>query len=343
MMSLRIERFGGTGAEWDAFGERQSGWTAFHRHAWQEQIRRVFGHEIIALCARDQDGALAGTLQLVRVKSPLFGHFVVSLPFVSYGGPLGSDDAVRALTGEAIALMQAGSADLLELRSARELPIDLEVSHRKITVVLPLSPGNPDAVFKGFSAKLRSQVRRPAKSGVEVRIGPDQVESFHGVFARHMRDLGTPTLPLEWFISLRDTFGEDAWFACAWLNGEPIAGGVGLRWAGEFEITWASALREHGSTSANMGVYWTLIERAAREGLRRFNFGRCTPDGPTHRFKSQWGAVDEPLYWYSRSRSGGASMPKQDSPAFALATRLWRRLPLPITNALGPRLVRYIP
>ena len=342
-MSLRIERYAGTGAEWDAFGERQSGWTAFHRHAWQEHIRRVFGHETIALAAREVDGTLAGTLQLVRVKSPIFGHFIVSLPFVSYGGPLGTDQAIGALSSEAVSIMQSGKADLLELRSARALPVDLEVSHRKITVVLPLTPGDPDAVFKGFTSKLRSQVRRPAKSGVEVRMGPDQAEAFHRVFAQHMRDLGTPTLPLSWFTSLRDLFGDDVWFACAWFDGAPIAGGVGFRWPGEFEITWASALREHGSTSANMGVYWALIERAAREGLTRFNFGRCTPDGPTHRFKSQWGALDEPLYWYSRTSSGSAALPRQDSPKFALATSVWRKLPIPITNALGPRLVRFIP
>lgn len=342
-MSLRVEPYAGTAAEWDTFGAAQRGWTAFHRHAWHGHIQRVFGHEVMALCARTSDGALAGLLTLVRVKSPIFGHFLVSLPFVSYGGPIGTDDAIRALTATALERLTSDRADLLELRSACELPIELTASHRKITVVLPIKSNDPEVVFKGFTSKLRSQVRRPAKSGVEVRMGPDQAEPFHRVFSRHMRDLGTPTLPLSWFTSLRDAFGDDVWFACAWLNGEPIACGAGFRWTGEFEITWASALREHASTSANMGVYWALIERASREGLSRFNFGRCTPDSPTHRFKSQWGAIDEPLYWYAKAASATASMPKQDSAKFALATRVWQKLPVSVTNALGPRLVRFIP
>ena len=48
--------------------------------------------------------------------------------------------------------------------------------------------------MKGFPAKLRSQVRRPEKEGITYAFGPDQVAPFFEVFARHMRDLGTPLL-----------------------------------------------------------------------------------------------------------------------------------------------------
>jgi FemAB-related protein (PEP-CTERM system-associated) len=277
------------------------------------------------------------------VRSPLFGHFVISMPFVSYGGPLGSPAAIEALSTVVEARARRERVDLLEFRSARPLSIAMPVSHRKITVVLSLVPGDAEAVFKGFKAKLRSQIRRPAKEGVEVKMGADQVSHFHAVFARHMRDLGTPTMPLSWFRELPQVFGDDVWFAVAWKDGVPIAAGAGFRWDGEFEITWASALREYNSFSPNMAVYWALIERAAKEGLSRFNFGRCTEGSPTHRFKQQWGALDEPLYWYGSGARGETAMPKQSSGKFALASRVWTRLPLSIANRLGPMIVRYIP
>jgi len=342
-MTLRVERFHGAPEEWDSFGSAQAGWTVFHRHGWREVVQRTFGHDCLFLAARAVDGSLRGILPLVRVRSRLFGRFLVSMPFVSYGGPLGTDDAIRALAAHADGLAREDKADLLELRSARELPLAWEVSHRKLTVVLPLIPNNPDAVFKAFKAKLRSQVRRPLKEGVEVLQGPDQVEPFHRVFAQHMRDLGTPPMPLSWFSGLVDAFGDDVWFACAWLNGQPIAAGAGFRWDGEFEITWASALRAHNNVSPNMAVYWALIERAAAEGLSRFNFGRCTAESATHRFKRQWGAVDEPLYWYRGPASRSAGIPSPSSPVFALATRAWQRLPVAVSTAIGPRIVRYIP
>jgi serine/alanine adding enzyme len=342
-VTLRIESFAGTGAEWDDFVVRQPGATAFHRHALGGTIAGVFGHDSLRLCARTPEGAVVGVLPLVRVKSRLFGHFLVSMPFVSYGGPLGGRDAVRALAEHADRMATEDRVDLLELRSAHPLPVELPVSHRKITAVLALPPGDPDKAFTNLKSKLRSQVRRPVKEGVEVRMGPDQVKPFFRVFAQHMRDLGTPTLPLRWFQTLARTFGDDAWFACAWLKGEPIACGAGFRWGDEFEITWASSLRAHNGISPNMAVYWALIERAARDGLGRFNFGRCTPGSPTHKFKSQWGAADEPLYWYQGTGATGRSTPSPSSAKFALATRVWSRMPLAVANALGPRIVRYIP
>jgi serine/alanine adding enzyme len=340
---MRVAAFSGSAADWNAFVSAQAGRTAFHRAELAEVTESVFRHEVMRLAAYADDGALAAVLPLVRVRSRVFGHFLVSMPFVSYGGPLGSDDGIRALATHAHGLATTGRADLLELRSARPLPIDLPVSHRKITVVLRTVPGDTTATFNSFKSKLRSQVRRPAKDGVEVRMGPDQVRPFFEVFARHMRDLGTPAMPRAWFEGLARAYGDDFWVATAWHNDQPIAGGAGFRWDGEFEITWASALRSHGSLSPNMAVYWTLIERCAAEGLGRFNFGRCSPDSPTHKFKSQWGAVDEALYWYQGSASRVGATPNAGSGAFELASRVWRKLPLPVATALGPHIVRSIP
>ena len=339
---MTVAPFTGSVAEWNAFASTQAGFTAFHRLEWRDVIARVHRNQCIALAARDATGALRGTLLLVRLKSPLFGHYLMSLPYVNYGGPLGDDEAVRALCEHADAMATRDQVKLLEMRSARALPVDLPVSNRKITVVLPLE-GGAEAVFGRFKAKLRSQVRRPAKEGVTIQMGREQVGAFFNVFSRHMRDLGTPTQPRAFFEAIADAFGDDAWFAAAWLEGKPIACGAGFRYGNEFEITWASSLREYNKVSANMGLYWALIERAANEGLTRFNFGRCTPGGATHKFKTQWGAVDEPLWWYQDRAAESAGTPSADSAKFRLATRAWQRLPVGLATMLGPRIVRYIP
>jgi FemAB-related protein (PEP-CTERM system-associated) len=337
-----VERFGGRPEEWDAFVRTQPGWTHFHLHGWRDVMSGALGHDTILLAAR-RDGALVGVLPLVRVRSPLFGHYLVSMPFVNYGGPLGDDAAVRLLAAEAVRAAEADGVRLLELRSARELPLDLPASHRKVTVVLDL-PADTDALMGSFPAKLRSQVRRPEKEGVSYAFGPDQVAPFFAVFSRHMRDLGTPTQGRGLFESIVRSFPDDAWFGCAWLGGKPIAAGAGFRWGAEFEMTWASALSEFNRTSANMGLYRAFMERAITEGCTRFNFGRCTPGSGTHRYKLQWGGRDEPLWWYQYSRGGvPAAAPTPDHGAFSWGPRLWKRLPLSVATALGPRIVRLIP
>ncbi|HXT48972.1 MAG TPA: hypothetical protein VN717_10070, partial [Gemmatimonadaceae bacterium] len=185
-------------------------------------IEKVFGHECIYLAARDERDTLVGVLPLVRVRSMLFGHFLVSMPFVNYGGPLGSDAAVRALADEATALARAGRAAVLELRSRRELPLTLPASHRKITVVLDL-PSDEGTLWRALDAKVRSQVRRPQKDGITVRFGADQVAPFFSVFSRHMRDLGTPTQPRAFFDAIAAEFGDTCWFGCAYVLDVPVA------------------------------------------------------------------------------------------------------------------------
>ena len=342
-MTQVIGRFEGDGAAWDGFAARQPGFTQFHRHGWKGVIEETFGHQCIYLASRNAAGEIEGVLPLVRVRSLLFGHYLISMPFLNYGGPLGSAEAVRALAAEAAARARAERVKLLELRSRLELPLNLTVSHRKITVVLDL-PSDRDALWKGFPSKLRSQIRRPEKEGVEVRFGPDQVGPFHEVFARNMRDLGTPVLPRRWFDLIAERFGDDAWFGCAWHGGRPVAGGAGLRWGNEFEMTWASSLAAYNRVAPNMLVYARFIERAIAAGITRFNFGRCTPDSGTHRFKRQWGGRDEELWWYQWSpKAREAATPSTDQGAFSLGPRLWKHLPVPIANWLGPRIVRFIP
>jgi serine/alanine adding enzyme len=343
-LSVRVAPYNGAPEAWDAFVRASPGWTPFHLWGWRRIIERVHGHRCPYLAASGEGGALAGVLPLVRVSSLAFGRYLVSMPFVNYGGPLGTPDAVRALADEAVGMAARERAKLLELRSRDPLPLNLPVSHRKITVVLDVPPGGPDALFATFKAKLRSQVRRPAKEGVTVRFGRDQVEPFFAVFSRHMRDLGTPTQPRALFEAIAEEFGDAVWFGCAWLGDRPIACGCGFRWGSEFEMTWASALAEFNRISANMGLYWAFMERAANEGCTLFNFGRCTPGSATHRFKLQWGARDEALHWYERSAAGSeAHTPSPDDGAYSWGPRIWRRLPVGMATALGPRIVRGIP
>jgi FemAB-related protein (PEP-CTERM system-associated) len=342
-MSIAIEEFRGSPAEWDAFVRAQPQWTHCHLFGWKTVMTRALGHECLYLAARDPAGQLIGILPLVRVRSLVFGHYLVSMPFLNYGGPLGSDAAVQELVARATALAQRDKAKLLELRSRAPLPITLPVSHRKVAVLLDLAPGAPDAVWQNISSRLKSYVRRTQKGGVTVRFGSDQLGEFFQVFARHMHELGTPTHHRRLFETIAEVFPEDAWFGCAYHDGRPVACGCALRWGSEVEVTWASAIASAPDLRPNALLYWAFMERAATEGLRTFNFGRSTPGSGPHEFKRRWGSRDEPLWWYDLSSHDGATTPSPQDPALAWGPRLWKRLPLGLATALGPSIVRCLP
>ena len=328
--------------EWNNFASSQKGYTHSHQLRWRTVIERVFGHESMYLAARDNQGTLVGVLPLVRVRSVVFGHYLVSMPFLNYGGPIGSDAAVRALIEKAVTVARRDRVKLLEMRSSVPLETALPVSHRKITVVLDL-PATPEALLGSFDSKLRSQIRRPQKEGVSVAFGRDQLEPFFAVFARHMRDLGTPTQSLMFFREVANQFPDDCWIGCAYIAGQPVAGGYGFRFGDEFEMTWASSLREYNRQAPNMLIYWAFMERAMAQGVKRFNFGRCTRGEGTHRFKMQWGGREEQLWWYAYATSNGATTPSPKDGKFRWGPKIWRRLPASIATKVGPSIVRYIP
>ncbi len=342
-MTILVERFVGPDSEWDRFVRGQGGWTHFHLAGWRTVVAKVHGHDTPYLAARDEMGSICGVLPLVRVASPMFGRYLVSMPYVNYGGPLGASRAVEALANRAALMARADGNALLELRSRYALPLAMEASHRKITCVLDLASPEPDAIFRTLDANVRRRVRRAEKAGIVTRFGLEQLDAFYAVYSRHMRDLGTPAQPRALFAQIARSFPDDVEFACAYLGDKPIAVIAGLRWGDEFEVTWASALIEYKELAGNMLVYWDLIARMARAGVHRFNFGRCTPGSGTHRFKSQWGALDEPLWWYGGTGASQTSTPSPTDPRFAWGPRLWKKLPERLATTVGPHLVRYIP
>src|SRR5262245_44343079 len=93
--------------------------TGYQLMGWRRVMERAFGHRTFYLMARDEQGQVRGVLPLVFVSSRLVGRFLVSMPFVNYGGVLpDSFDAQRALPLAAVELdaeHRAVHLDLLHL------------------------------------------------------------------------------------------------------------------------------------------------------------------------------------------------------------------------------------
>src|ERR1700675_4839983 len=80
--------------------------TFFHRAGWKTVIERAFGHRTCFLYA-ESGGRIEGVLPLTEIRSLVFGHTLVSLPFCVYGGiaPL-NERARHALDAAACALAE---------------------------------------------------------------------------------------------------------------------------------------------------------------------------------------------------------------------------------------------
>ncbi len=342
-MTCVIEEAAGAG-EWDAFVAEHPGSTADHLYAWRTIFEDVLGHRTAYLVARC-DGRVAGVLPLVLVRSRVFGRSAIAVPFLNYGGLLADHGAAKdALLAEATARARAFGASHIELRHVERQCEQLPFRQHKLGMRRELT-ATSDALWSAVDRKIRNQVRKAQKEGLDaVTGGAELVSEFYTVFAENMRDLGTPVYPSALFSETLRLFPDRARVSVVRYKGRAVAAGIVIRFRDVVLNPWASSLREFRHLCPNMLLYWTLLEQAVKDGARVFDFGRSSPGGGTHQFKLQWGAVEAPLHWEYVLLTR-AEPPNQgpSNPKFERAIRAWQRLPLSVANMLGPRIARHLP
>ena len=343
MTQLRVVDAGNDREQWDRYVSSSARSTFCHQAGWKNIMTDVLGHESLYTAAVDDSGVWRGVLPLVRVRSVL-GHYLISLPFLNDGGPVGDSAAQQSLVEHAVEEARKSGAGLLELRAREDVPGPLTSSYRRVSVHLTLPSSVEELWANTLRPKLRAQIRRPGKEGMIFRCGDGELDGFYAVFARNMRDLGTPVLPRAFFELGASSFGASMIFAAVYnSNGAPVAGACCLHWRDELEVTWASSLKEYNRLSPNMLLYASLMEEAIDRDVKVFNFGRSAPGSSTHRFKRQWGGQDVPLPWPFWSRHPAVSVPSAKNPFYRVATAAWSHLPVSIANRLGPVLARLLP
>jgi FemAB-related protein (PEP-CTERM system-associated) len=328
-------------ARWDAFVAGQSHASGYHAWAWRGVFLRAFGHESIYLMALDGERP-CGVLPLVFINSMVFGRSLTSLPFLNYGGVLAeSPEAADALLAAAAEIARERRCSHIELRHVERRFPELPYKQHKVAMKLPLERD----MWDRLDGKVRNQIRKARKSELTSEAGgAELLPDFYRVFARNMRDLGTPVYSRRFFEEVLQAFPDRTRIHVVRLKGSAVAAGITYRTGASVETPWASSIREFNALCPNHLLYWSIIEQAVAEGCEVLDFGRSTPNEGTYKFKEQWGAKAVPLNWEYRLMDG-AALPNASptNPKFQLAIKLWKKLPVSIATSLGPSIVRAIP
>ena len=330
---------------WDTYVLRSPLTNGYHLSGWRRVIEEAFGHRTCYFLAQGPEGTVQGVAPLVLLASRGFGHFLVSLPFVNYGGLIADSHEVRLrLEERIIEQARAVNADHVELRHEEVTDTSMVSTERKVSMRLSL-PNSYEKLLQGFPSKLRSQVRRAQKEGMTVRVGGhDCLDEFYTVFSRCMRDLGTPVYAKEFFGKILQVFPKETRICVVSHDDTPVAAGFLYGFRSSLEIPWAASDKRFNKLAPNMLLYGTVLEYACQQGFQVFDFGRSTPDSGTYRFKAQWGAQPKQLHWYYWMKDGNpVPQLNPQNPKYALAIRLWQKLPLAVANFLGPHIVKHLP
>ena len=280
-----------------------------------------------------------GVLPLVHIRNRLFGNRLVSTPFCVQGGPLAlDDDARRALDDYAIGLAEKLGAEFIEYRSETRTNPEWACKDDLYYIFRREIDPSPDVNLKAIPRKQRAVVRKAIKAEElhdEIDDGPDR---FYGVYANSVRNLGTPVFSKKYCRTLKSVFGDD----CEFLiivdpDGTPVSSVMQFYFRDEVLPYYGGGLPEARNSGAYSFMYWRSTCRAAERGMKIFDFGRSKKDTGAFAFKKNWGFEPKPLQYEYYLRDG-ASVPDVNplNPKYHLMINMWKRLPVPLANLIGP-------
>jgi FemAB-related protein (PEP-CTERM system-associated) len=276
----------------------------------------------------------------------MFGNIACSLPFVNYGGPSGESPAIEdALLGAAREVADDWGVDYLEIRSQRHLGDRYPCSTHKVSMTVDLGP-DPDQLFNAFKGDQRKDIRRAYKYGFTARFGlADLVDDFYAILSESWRDLGTPIFQKAYLDAVVASFPRSTRICMVYAaDGTPAAGAFVGHQNGIVEGMWLGTRNQYRRQMVGYVLYWELIKDACLGGHTLFHLGRSTADSGSETFKRKWNARPAQLYWQYvlRTRS---EIPQLNvkNPKYHLAMAAWRRLPVSITQQIGPLIARSLP
>lgn len=321
--------------------------TLFHDHRWLEAVAEAYGFKGFHLYA-ERAGRLCGVLPLTLVSSPLLGRSLISTAFGVGGGIVADDEqSVAALGRQALDLGRKLGVNYVELRGG---PSPGEGWAEKAGVYETFEKEMPDDV-----EKIRDWLPRNRRAEVKKSLRIDEanedsfrldqrVDDFYGVYSAALRNLGTPAMPKRFLRLLKEKFGDDADIALVERHGEPVAGLFSF-WRRDRVMPYYIGGGDVGrSMRAYDYLYYSLMRRAVARGITLFDFGRSKVGSTHSATKSYWGFEARPvLHHVALIRAKELPNVNPNNPKFTRFVEIWKKLPLPVANFLGPLAARNFP
>lgn len=317
-----------------------AGGSVFHRPAWLRAVERGTGQRARGLLA-ERGGAITGWLPLTEVHSPVFGRMLASSGFAVEGGVLAAAEAT------AIALCRAAeeyalrlSCPTIELRGGTA-PADWTLRSDSHSGFARALAGDDEAELLAIPRKQRAEVRKGLEHDHEITVGTSAEDrvAHYAVYAESVRNLGTPVFPRALFAAVLDELDAD--LLTVRHRGVPVASVLSLYHGDAVLPYWGGGTHAARGLRANDRMYFELMRHARARGCARFDFGRSKTGSGAWSFKRNWGFEAEPLSYASWTAPGAERRDADPTSAkHAARIALWKALPLPLANRLGPPIAR---
>ena len=312
---------------------------------WSRFAHRVYGFPFYRLVCELRD-EVAGWLALAHIRHPVFGNYLATSPFGSYGGFAYSSISTRdAVLDEARRLANDLGVEYVNVRfeAGGETPPQGWIQDPiYATYRVDLLPDS-DPLMKAYSSDHRNHIRKSLKKGFSIKFGRlDLLDDVYDGLERSMHELGSPYHSKSYLRTMAELLGSHVEFAVVLgRHAERIGAGVFTFQGDVVTNLHANILRRFRADYAGEFLYWSVIERYSRQGYKVFDLGRSLIGSGNEVFKMKWKPRKLLLaYWYALMP--GHSLPEvnQKNPKFQIAIWAWKHLPDFAVRLMGPFLIR---
>lgn len=313
--------------------------------SWTLLMGKIYNFPVYRIIAV-ADNKIEGALALIRIKHFVFGDYLATAPFASYGGfSFSSDDVRDALLDRAKKLGDELDVEYVNVRfeDGNATPPAHWTQHPAYaTYRAELSP-DLDKILAAYSPNHRNHVRKSLKKDFSVKFGNiDLIDEAYEGLAQSMHELGSPYHTKDYLRRVVESLGDKIELAALYNAGGKLIGAGVFIFSGDVATNLhANILQEARSDYAGEFLYWSAITRYAQKGFKVFDMGRSLLGSGNEIFKSKWNPRKQILaYWYYLRKMDEVPRLDQKAPKFQIAIWLWKRLPAFIIRPIGPFLIK---
>jgi hypothetical protein len=341
------------------FLESQPSAYIFHHPGWLSTLESEYRTKCVVLACRNSNGELEAVLPLMstlglpfRTGRQQVGRRLSSLPRTPIAGPL------FANRESGIALLQAAVEQVhttkrqLQLKSQLELPTEsvngLLRTEWRPTYVLEIPQNTKDLRFGDARNRhnVKWGVNKAEKQGLQIRVAETEADlcAWYPLYLQTMRRNFVPPRPLRMFVAMWKNLSQERLMSVQLAEQEQagkkrlVAGSIFLTFGDTMWYAFTGIGDKDLGLHANDLILWRSIHEACGRGVHWVDFGEVTEDHPElARFKMKWGALPRKQYRYYSDESFGtvSHLSKAGILGRQVVGRVWRRVPLGVTQRLG--------
>ncbi len=324
---------------WDEYVLSHEKGTIYHMSGWGRAVHKSMKHRLYYIYVQNEEGCILGVFPLIYVSSILFGKSLISVAFSTGGGPLYNDLSIlEMMDDEAIKISNSLNVNFLESRSGFKNRKSWAVKEDIYSSFCKVLSENNEENMLCIPRKQRAMVRKGINFGLKAEIDHD-VTRIYDLYSQSVRNLGTPVFPKKLFIALKEEFKEDCEIlTIVTKEGKALSSVMSFYFKDEVAPYYGGGSHEARIFAANDFMYWAVMERAvSKRGMKIFNFGRSKDGTGAFKFKKNWGFKPAPMnYEFHLKKEQKIPEINPLNPKYGLMIKIWRKIPLPVANLIGP-------